>query len=145
MKTTIVREVTVNYRGPKVKFSETLKSPEAVALVIRKILPCNSREHFIALYLNTAHEVIAFSVVATGNANSCPIHPREIFQPAILSGAVALIVSHNHPSGRVDPSPEDKKVTSRLKEVGDLIGIKLLDHVIVTDESYRSILLELGA
>ena len=85
MKTTFVREVAVKYRGPRVKFSETLSTPHAVAEVVRKILPDNSREHVIALYLNGAHEVIAFSVVATGLANSCPIHPREIFQPAILS------------------------------------------------------------
>ena len=139
MKTTFVREVAVKYRGPRIKFSEVLGAPDAVAKVVRKVLPDNSREHFVALYLNGAHEVIAYSIVATGLANSCPIHPREIFQPAILSGAVALIVSHNHPSGNITPSMEDRRVTERLKEAADLVGIRLLDHVIVTDDNFYSI------
>ena len=139
MKTTFVREVAVNYRGPRIKFSEVLGAPDAVAKVVRKVLPDNSREHFVAIYLNGAHEVIAYSIVATGLANSCPIHPREIFQPAILSGAVALIVSHNHPSGNTTPSMEDRRVTERLKEAADLVGIRLLDHVIVTDDNFYSI------
>lgn len=137
METTIVREVTINYRNQKT-LTETLRQPEEVAKVLREILPDNSREHFMALYLSGAHKVIGYSIVSTGLANSTLVHPREVFQAAILSGATALFIGHNHPSGETTPSSEDKSITKRLKEVADLIGIKLLDHVIVTDEDYYS-------
>lgn len=137
METTIVREVTVNYRNQKM-LTETLRQPEEVARVLREILPDNSREHFMAVYLNGAHQVIAYSIVSTGTANSSLVHSREVFQPALLCGATALLIGHNHPSGETTPSSEDKAITKRLKEVSDLIGIKLLDHVIVTDDDYYS-------
>jgi DNA repair protein RadC len=137
METTIVREVTVNYRS-SVAMSETLSGPAEVAAIFRQILPDNSREHLMALYLNGAHQPIAYSIVSTGTATSSAAHPRELFQPALLVGAVALLIGHNHPSGSLEPSKEDRTVTRRIKEVSELIGIKLLDHVIVTDEGYMS-------
>ena len=137
METTFIREVTVNYRNPKT-ITDTLRDAESVAKVLREILPDNSREHFMAVYLNGAHQVIAYSIVSTGTANSSLVHCREIFQPALLCGATAFLIGHNHPSGKVDPSHEDKQVTKMIKEVSGLIGIKLLDHVIVTDEDYYS-------
>jgi len=143
MNTTIVREVSVNYRNPK-NISDTLKDAEAVANVMREILPDNSREHFMAVYLNGAHQVIAYSIVSTGTANASLVHSREVFQPALLCGATALLIGHNHPSGKEEPSFEDKKVTKMIKEVSELIGIKLLDHVIVTDDKYYSFVENLG-
>jgi DNA repair protein RadC len=137
METTIVREVTINYRNKKT-ITETLKQPEEVAKVLREILPDNSREHFLALYLSGAHKVIGYSIVSTGLANSTLVHPREVFQAAILSGATALLIGHNHPSGEITPSREDRAITKRLKEVAELIGIKLLDHIIVTDNEFYS-------
>jgi DNA repair protein RadC len=141
---TFVREITVNYKGPRRKISESIKEANYAAKIIRSLLRDNSREHFIGLYLNGAHEVIAYSVLGTGLANSCPVHPREVFQPAILSGAVAVLVAHNHPSGECTPSCADRTVTKSLKEAGDIIGIKLLDHIIVTDSNHYSILTEEG-
>ena len=143
MNTTIVREVSVNYRNPK-NISDTLKDAEAVAKVMREILPDNSREHFMAVYLNGAHQVIAYSIVSTGTANASLVHSREVFQPALLCGATALLIGHNHPSGKEEPSFEDKKVTKMIKEVSELIGIKLLDHVIVTDDKYYSFVENFG-
>jgi len=137
METTFVREVTVNYKQ-QTAYTDTLRNPEEVAAVVRGLLPDNSREHFLALYLSSAHKIVAYSVVSTGLANSTVVHPREVFQPAILAGATAIFISHNHPSGETRPSSEDEKVTKRLKEVADLIGMRLLDHVIVTDTSYYS-------
>ncbi len=137
MKTTFVREVTVNYRK-QTALTDTLRRPEEVAMVVRGLLPDNSREHFVALYLNSAHKVIAYSVVSTGLANSTVVHPREVFQPAIMAGATAFFVCHNHPSGDLTPSAEDQRVTRMLKEAAEIIGIKLLDHVIVTDSGYYS-------
>lgn len=136
-KVTFVREVTVNYRGPR-RSTFKVSEPKAAVQFIRKILPDNSREHFVALYLDGAHNIAAFSVVSTGCANSCPVSLREIFQNAVLVGAVALIVGHNHPSGQTQPSVEDRQVTKRIKEAGVLLGITLLDHVVVCDDSFYS-------
>lgn len=137
IKTTFVREVTAIYRGAR-KAVDQITQPRHAATLIQKVLPDNSREHFVALYLDGASKVIAFSVVATGTANSCPVHPREIFQRAILAGAVSLIIGHNHPSGALTPSEEDRKLTRRLKEIGELLGIKLLDHVIVGESAFHA-------
>ena len=98
METTIVREVSVNYRGGE-RLGETLRQPEEVAAAFRRIVPDNSREHVMALYLNGAHKVIVYSVVSTGTATSAPVHPREVYQPAILVGATAVVLGHKHPSG----------------------------------------------
>lgn len=138
METISVREVSVNYKHSKDLPSKFVNSPETAASIIRELLPNNSQEHFIALYLNGAHTVIGYSVVFTGTANACTVHPREVFQNAVALGAVALIVGHNHPSGNCEPSEADNAVTTRLKAGGDLLGIKLLDHTIVTDDKHYS-------
>lgn len=139
-----VREVRINYHGPKRKILKGIKEPAEAAELVRKLLPDNSREHLIGLYLNGAHEVIAYSVIATGIANSCPVHPREVYQAAILSGAVSILVAHNHPSSNCTPSREDRAVTKMLKSAGDLLNIKLLDHIIVTEENHYSFVTEEG-
>ncbi len=139
-----VREVRINYHGPKRKVFKGIKEAKDAAEIIKKLLPDNSREHFIGLYLNGAHEMIAYSIIATGVANSCPVHAREVYQPAIISGAVAILVGHNHPSGQCFPSSADRIVTKMLRDAGDLLNIKLLDHVIVTDDSHYSFMTEEG-
>lgn len=118
----------------------SISGPESAADFVRSILLDNSREHFVALYLDSNHQVACYSIVAIGSTNQCLLHPREVFQRAILSGAVAMIVAHNHPSGNLTPSNEDIKSTTRLKEAGELLGISLLDHLIVSDTGYESII-----
>jgi DNA repair protein RadC len=137
MDTTIVREVSVNYRGGH-ELGETLRQPEQVAAAFRRILPDNSREHVMALYLNGAHKVIAYSVVSTGTATSAPVHPREVYQPAILVGATAVVLGHNHPSGSTEPSAEDRRITQSLKTAAEVLGLKLLDHLVISDEGHFS-------
>lgn len=137
MTTHHIREVVAQYRGPR-RASRIIREPDDAAEFVRGVLPDNAREHFIALYLDGSHQVIAFTVISTGTANSCPVHPREIFQNAVLAGAVAVIVSHNHPSGHVIPSLQDKLVTEQLKNAGSVLGIKVLDHVIVSDDAFHS-------
>lgn len=88
--------------------------------------------------LNGAHEVIKVRVLTIGLINRTVIHPREFLRPAILDNSAAVIAIHNHPSGRLEPSPEDKEITSRLKDACDLIGIPLLDHLIVSTAGYFS-------
>jgi DNA repair protein RadC len=132
METTIVREVSVNYRGGG-RLGERLRQLEEVAASFRRTLPDNSREHVMALYLNGAHKVIAYSGVPTGTAISAPVHPREVYQPAMLVGATAVTLGHNHPSGSTEPSAEDHKVTRSLKAAAEVLGLKLLDHLVISD------------
>lgn len=89
------------------------------------------REAFAVLLLNARHRPIALHVVSVGTLNSTCVHPREVFRPAIAAGAASLILAHHHPSGDASPSPEDKRVTERMREVGELLGIQVLDHVVI--------------
>lgn len=134
----LIREITVNYKSTRRKTK--VCEPKTVAAELRAMLPDNSREHFCALYLDGAHHIVSRAVLSSGAANAAGIHPRELFQPAILSGACAIAVGHSHPSGDCTPSPEDKAVTKRLIEAGKLLGIPILDHVIVSDSDYYSFL-----
>jgi len=128
---TFIREVRANYQQTSMLF--TIKGPNDVADFVRSVLTDNSREHCVALYLDGAHQVVSYSIISIGTANMSVVHPREVFQRAILAGAVSIIIAHNHPSGVLTPSDEDHKVTKRLKDAGEILGIKLLDHLIVTD------------
>src|SRR5262245_48919285 len=96
LQDTFIREVRATYH-PTETHSFPIKEPVDVAAFIRSILTDNRREHFVALYLDGAHCVASYSLISIGTANKCVLHPREIFQRAILSGAIALIVAHNHP------------------------------------------------
>ena len=89
-------------------------------------------ECFVCVTLNGSHKVIGSYVVSQGLVNRTLVHPREVFRPAILDNSTAVIIAHNHPSGNLEPSLEDKDVTRRMKQAGDIIGIKVLDHLIVS-------------
>lgn len=115
-----------------------VKSPEDVAGLAMEKLRHLDREHFMALLLNTRHEVLYQETVAIGTLNSSTVHPRELFKSAIKRSAAALILLHNHPSGDPTPSKEDIEVTRRLEKAGRLIGIEVLDHVIIGDNRYTS-------
>lgn len=88
-------------------------------------------EHFVCLTLNGNHKLIGTHVVSQGLVNRALVHPREVFRPAIMDNAAAIIIAHNHPSGSLEPSADDKEVTRRIKQAGDIIGIGVLDHLIV--------------
>ena len=139
IQTTFVREVTAVYRGAR-RTAIQMTQPKYAADFIRRVLPDNSREHFIALHLDGSSRVVAYSVIASGTATTCTAHPREIFQRAILAGAVSLIIAHNHPSGSLEASPEDRSVTRRIKEAGKLLGIRVLDHLILGESEFYSFL-----
>jgi DNA repair protein RadC len=132
-----IREIRVNYRGPKLE-PKTIRSAEDAVGFIRKVMPDNSREHFIVLFLDGSHQIVSYAVAFTGTGNSCLVHPREVFQRAVLVGAIAIVASHNHPSGNSEPSEEDRAITVTLKKAGECLGIKLLDHIIVGFDSHYS-------
>jgi DNA repair protein RadC len=97
-----------------------------------------NQEHFVCLSLNGANEVIASRVVTVGLLDSSPVHPREVFADPITDRAAAVLLGHNHPSGTLEASAEDVALTRRLVQAGELLGIRVLDHVIVTREAYLS-------
>lgn len=99
----------------------------------------SDREQLLVCCLDTKNQPLAISVVSIGSLNSSIVHPREIFKAAILCNSAGIILFHNHPSGDPTPSEEDIKATERIKECGKLIGIDLLDHIIVGNNTYCSL------
>lgn len=95
-----------------------------------------SKEHFRGLYLNSHFKVIHDEIISVGSLTSNIIHPREVFKPAIEYSAAAVIVAHNHPSGDKNPSDSDITTTKQLVQAGNILGIELLDHIIITRNSY---------
>ena len=110
-----------------------ISSPEDVDGLLRGRIANLDRENFVVVLLNTKNEVLGFPTVSVGTLSASLVHPREVFKPAIRASAAGVVLAHNHPSGRVGPSREDRKVTRRLKEASEIIGIEVLDHVILGD------------
>ena len=96
------------------------------------------REHFVAFYLDTQNNLIERQTISIGTLNSSLVHPREVFEPALLFHSASIIIAHNHPSGELQPSSEDREVTRRLIEAGKIIGIDVIDHIILSKNSYLS-------
>jgi len=97
------------------------------------------QEYFVCLSLSGANEVLQSRVVTVGLLDSSQVHPREVFADPLADRAASVIVAHNHPSGRLEPSAEDIALTERLAKAGELLGIRLLDHLIVTQRGYLSL------
>ena len=118
-----------------------LSNNAAVAAQLRRLIQkkdslSRNQEHFWVISLNGRNAVKFIELIGLGTTTSCIVHPREVFRRALRKGAVAVIVGHWHPSGDVQPSEEDIALTRRLKECGELLGIKLLDHVIIGNGSF---------
>lgn len=97
-----------------------------------------TKEQFLVFALDTKNKILGFTVVSIGTLDSAAVHPRDVFSFLILSNAKNFICVHNHPSGDPSPSIEDFNITHRLQEVGGLVGIDMLDHIIYTEESFYS-------
>jgi len=109
-----------------------------VAEVVRHTARGTRRENFYVVLLDVRSRVLGLHVVSTGVVDSAPVHPREVFGPAVREAAVAVVIAHNHPSGDPTPSAQDHQVTERLKAAGSLLGIEVLDHVVVGTDRYYS-------
>ena len=97
-----------------------------------------TQENFYALYLNTKMELISYKLLFKGTINTSVVHPREIFRHAFLESAYSVIVIHNHPSNNTTPSNEDTELTNKLFEIGNIMSIPLLDHIIIGKDNYYS-------
>ncbi len=116
-----------------------VQHPSDIVPFVKNYALC-TKEHFICITLNGAHEIINIRVISIGTINKTVIHPREIFADALKENAAAIIVCHNHPSGNVEPSSDDIATTETLIQCSDFLGIPLIDHIIVNKNSYFSFL-----
>ena len=116
----------INTRNP------IINSPEAASAFFHSVMDkIYDKEAFVVAFLNTKNRVIDHEVVSVGTINSSIVHPREVFRNAIINKANSVILCHNHPSGDLNPSKEDISITERLRETGNLLGIRVLDHLII--------------
>lgn len=129
----LVKESSILYK------ERSVRSPEDGYNLLKLFLEDKDREHFIVVSLNTKNQPVSINVCHIGSLNASIVHPREVMKSAILSNAASIIVGHNHPSGLPEPSKEDIEVTKRLAEAGKIIGIDVLDHIIVGDETFISL------
>ena len=117
-----------------------LSCPQDVADFLMPRLRYAAKEQFVVILLNNKNKVIGTEVVSEGSLSSSIVHPREVYAPAILHHAAAIMVAHNHPSGDPKPSTEDVEVTRMLARSGKVLGIPMIDHVIIGDGNYYSFL-----
>lgn len=96
----------------------------------------SKKEHFVAFYLDTQSRLIERQIISIGTLNASAVHPREVFEPAITLHAASVIVAHNHPSESLEPSDSDRELTRNLKQSGEMLGIPLESHIIVTKRSF---------
>ena len=135
------RVVLVKEKVGKYELPRETKSPNQAYKAITAITSVEeeAQEVFGILILNIKYKIVAVHEISRGTLNSSIVHPREVFKPAILHNAAAIICFHNHPSGDPEPSKEDIKITNRLVEAGKIMGIEILDHIIVSDDRYVSL------
>ena len=116
-----------------------VKNPSDIASHYIEKLKDLKKEHFIAVFLDSKNKIIKDEVISIGTLNSSLVHPREVFKEAIKCSANSVILVHNHPSGSVEPSDEDYRVNKVLVETGNLVGIKVLDHLVVGDGKWKNL------
>lgn len=115
-----------------------IKTPSDCASLYMTELQFLKKEHFKGIYLNTKNKILREETLFIGTLTSTSVHPREVLRPALSEGAAGIIVMHNHPSGDPTPSHEDAALTRQLSEACDIMGIKLLDHIVIGDGTYIS-------
>jgi len=122
-------------KEPSLYSTEKIASPEDAIKVIAKDLATYDREVFAVLNLKTNGQPINMNICSMGTLDASIVSPREVFKSCILSNSSSFIALHNHPSGSISPSQEDKDVTRRLLSCSELLGVKMLDHIIIGGET----------
>lgn len=126
------------FQARKLESFDRFTSPQQVFDYFHHEFRDSRKEYFLTLLLDGKNRIIRRVQVSEGSLNQSIVHPREVFIPAVKESAAALILVHNHPTGDPSPSSEDMAITRRLKEAGEIIGIKILDHIIIGDGEYLS-------
>lgn len=134
-----VIEAAIGFLEEKARqYGEALTSPTATRQYLQLRIGENEREVFTVLFLNNQHEVIAMEDMFQGTIDGAAVYPREVVKSALCHNAAAVILAHNHPSGVVEPSSADRRITERLQQSLGLIDIRVLDHVIVSNKGHYS-------
>ena len=137
-----------NYRGMQCRVclvregeeqSVKISEPKDIYELVKDEIACADREILLSIMLATSNRLIGVETVSIGTLNSSMTSPREVFKSAILSNANGIILCHNHPSGDLSPSACDYLITDEMTKVGELLGIKVIDHIIVSHTGYKSL------
>ena len=118
--------------------SGPIQTSTVAAALLRPCFEGLDREQFLVCGLDAKHHIIGLNLVSIGSLTLAIVHPREVFKPLILMNAAAFICAHNHPSSDPTPSPEDRVLTQRLRDAGELLGITLLDHLVLGEDRHYS-------
>ena len=129
----ISEEMTKYFEGNSIKNSRDF-------FELFSYLSIETKEHFVAIHLDTKNRVICVDTISVGSMSSSIVHPREVFKSVLLSSAASIAIVHNHPSGTPEPSRDDINITKRLKSAGDLLGIPVIDRIIIGNGSYISLM-----
>lgn len=134
-RSVLVKEKAVNYSACK-----NLKCPSLIVNAMNDLFDLDVRdeEYVYMIGMNTKSDVTGIFEIGHGIVDACIVQPREIFKNALLVGAAKIVIIHNHPAGNAEPSEADKRVTKRIKESGQLLGLPLLDHIIIGYRDYYS-------
>lgn len=132
-ETLTVKEHVASYLRTGMRYTAPAQVYETFSFLMRE-----TKEMFLTLHLDGKNRVVCVDQVSVGSLNQSIVHPREVFKSACLSNCASLLLIHQHPTGDPSPSQEDIAITRRLKEAGELMGIKVLDHIIVGDGEYLS-------
>ncbi len=135
----LFQAISERYAKEKMPSKISLATPQKVVDYLKEKLGREKKEHFVVLLLDSQNNLLRINDISIGTLSESLVHPREVFEPAIRYLAVKIIVAHNHPSGDLEPSIDDIKVTQRLATVGDLTGINLVDHLIISLNGYTSL------
>ena len=142
MKNNIVSEVELTYKN-NVPYNQRQKisNSQGAYEILTNLFPENTMDYietFIVLYLNRANQVLGYSVISQGGTSNTTVDIKMVIQTALLANASCIILAHNHPSGNLHPSSDDNRITNRIIEAARLFDITVLDHIIITNESYYS-------
>lgn len=120
-------------------FNRSVHSPEDLVSIARSICIDSAVEIFCVFLLDVKNRVIGYTQIGMGGPDACPVDVRSVFRAAVMIGASSIVCTHNHPSGDASESRDDINLTTRIKQAGALLDIKLLDHVIVSTNSHNSL------
>jgi DNA repair protein RadC len=130
-ETLVIKEEISHYLQPFTRYTSPSQIFETFSF-----LKHETKEYFFSVHLDGKNRICCIDEVSVGSLNQSIVHPREVFKTALLSSAAAIILLHNHPTGDPTPSSEDIEITRRLREAGELIGVKVLDHIIIGDSYF---------
>ena len=131
-------ELSIRLSKIQARMQLSFHSPDSIARYFMNEFQSYRQEHLVMLMLDTKNQFMGERLISKGTANASLAEPRDIFGEALRLGAISIVLIHNHPSGDVTPSSADIMITKRIQEVGELIGIRLIDHIIVGHGNYKS-------